>query len=161
MKTIGFSNAGTVDDYADAKEKVLGSLREHFRPEFLNRLDEIVMFDILSPEAIRKIVDIQIGIVRKRLLEKQIALDVSDVALTFLGEKGYNPQYGARPLKRLIQDKILTNVANLMISQGIGDGGVIAVDVKDGELFIAATNKGKRQVKHKNISSKTREKAVA
>lgn len=161
MKTIGFSNADTAEDYTEAKEKVLGSLREHFRPEFLNRLDEIVMFDILSPKVIRNIVDIQIGIVRKRLSEKQIALEMSDEALTFLGEKGYNPQYGARPLKRLIQDKILTSVANLMISQGIAEGGAIAVSVKNGELFIEATNKGKRAVRQKMVVQKTREQNVA
>lgn len=123
MKSIGFSAGGAAEEYNDAKEKVMSSLKDHFRPEFLNRLDEIIMFDILSPESVRKIVDVQMELVKKRLAEKLITLIVSDEALTHLGVKGYNPQYGARPLKRLIQDKILTPVANLMVSHGIGEGG--------------------------------------
>jgi len=142
MKTIGFSEGGAVEEYNEAKEKVLNSLRDNFRPEFLNRLDEIIMFDILSKESVRKIVDVQIAIVKKRLEEKMITLIISPEALTHLGEKGYNPQYGARPLKRLIQDKILTPVANLMVSHGIGEGGEVSVTLKDEELLIIATKKG-------------------
>ena len=161
MKTIGFSSGGAEAEYNDAKEKVLANLRDHFRPEFLNRLDEIIMFDILSPDAIRKIVDVQIDIVKKRLAEKMITLTVSDEALTFLGAKGYNPQYGARPLKRLIQDKILTPVANLMVSHGIGDGGEVGVSVKDNELSIVAAKKGTRKKTHKEKEEKIREKTTA
>ncbi len=155
MKSIGFSSGSAAEEYNDAKEKVMGSLRDNFRPEFLNRLDEIIMFDILTQESVRKIVDVQIDLVRKRLEEKMITLIVSDDALTHLGEKGYNPQYGARPLKRLIQDKILTPVANLMISHGIGEGGEVTVSVKDGELSIAATKKGtSKKVKKQKAEDK-------
>ena len=115
------------------------------------------MFDILSPDAIRKIVDVQIDIVKKRLAEKIITLTVSDEALTFLGAKGYNPQYGARPLKRLIQDKIPTPVANLMVSHGIGDGGEVGVSVKDNELSIVAAKKGTRK-KHTKRKKKNKRK---
>jgi len=142
MKTIGFSEGGMTEEYSDAKEKVMDSLRDHFRPEFLNRLDEIIMFDILSPESMRSIVDVQIGLVRKRLAEKLITLTISDEALVHLAEKGYNPQYGARPLKRLIQDKILTPIANLLVTHGIGEGGEVDVVVKGDALAITATKKG-------------------
>ncbi|MFC1614984.1 ATP-dependent Clp protease ATP-binding subunit [Patescibacteria group bacterium] len=142
MESIGFSNKDAEEDYGDAKDKVLGSLRDHFRPEFLNRLDEIIVFDILSPEAIRNIVDVQIDIVKKRLASKGIELIVSDKALNHLGKEGYNPQYGARPLKRLIQDKILTAVANMMVARGVVDGGKVSVDIKNKEIIVTAEKIG-------------------
>ncbi len=132
MQTIGFSR-GEGETYTDIKEKVYGALKDHFRPEFLNRLDDVVIFDILSPEAIREIVGLQIQIVSKRLAEKEITLQVSDAVVEHLAKEGYNPQYGARPLKRLIQEKILNPVANLMISNKVLSGGTIFVDLKGGE----------------------------
>lgn len=142
MQSIGFS-AHTSDhsDYAQAKERVMESLKDFFRPEFLNRLDEIVIFDILSPEVIQKIVELQVDIVKKRLTEKEIALEVTPDVLAYLGEKGYDPHYGARPLKRLIQNKILTPVASLMISQGILKGGRVAVTMEKGEIAIRVEKK--------------------
>lgn len=137
MQSIGFNAQESAhDDYARAKERVMESLKDFFRPEFLNRLDEIVLFDILNPEVIREIVAIQIDIVKKRLAEKEIVLDVSPEVLTYLGEKGYDPHYGARPLKRLIQNKILTPVATYMISQGMLKGGRVAVSMEKGEIAI-------------------------
>jgi ATP-dependent Clp protease ATP-binding subunit ClpA len=105
-----------------------------FLPEFLNRLDDIIIFDILSREAIKNIVDLQIDLVRERLHQKEITLKVSPIALEYLSKEGYNPQYGARPLKRLIQNKILTPVASLMVSRGIMKGGTILVDAKKDAL---------------------------
>jgi ATP-dependent Clp protease ATP-binding subunit ClpA len=122
------------ENYEDAKKKVMESLKEYFRPEFLNRLDDILIFDILSSENIRKIVDIQVNHVRERLKTKEIELVISESALDYLGREGYNPQYGARPLKRLIQNKILNPVANLIITQGVAKGGLINIDVKNNEL---------------------------
>lgn len=150
MQKMGFGSGDVKDDYSEAKKRVLASLKEHFRPEFLNRLDEIVMFDILSPKAIRSIVDIQINIVQKRLAEKGIQLEVTDKVLNYLGEKGYNPQYGARPLKRLIQDKILTPIANLMVAQHVTNGGIVSVDMKNGSIATTAIKKGKRTAKNKS-----------
>ncbi len=132
MQTIGFSR-GEGETYTDIKEKVYSALKDHFRPEFLNRLDDVVIFDILSQEAIREIVGLQIEIVRKRLAEKEITLEVSDSVIELLAKEGYNPQYGARPLKRLIQDKILNSVANLMISSKVLSGGSVFVDYKNDE----------------------------
>ncbi len=147
MEQIGFTqNAEEADNYRVAKERVQSSLKEFFRPEFLNRIDEIIIFNILSPEAIQKIVDIQIREVTERLRGKDLSLTVSDAVLEYLAKEGYNPRYGARPLRRLIQDKILTKVANLMISRGVLSGGRISVDVKDGE-FVFDVKKGGRAVK--------------
>ncbi len=144
MERIGFVvNASDHNAYEEVKGKVMDALKDHFRPEFLNRLDEIILFDILSPEAIRKIVDLQIDLVRKRLTEKEITLAMSDEVLTYLAKEGYNPQYGARPLKRLIQTKLLNPIASMMISKGIMRGGSIAVTLKDNELSFDV-KKGKK-----------------
>ncbi len=135
MAKFGFSNSSDTDDtqYDDAKDKVLKELKDYFRPEFINRLDEIIVFDILSPKAIEEIVKIQVNLVKKRLLEKEIKLNVSDEVLSYLAKEGYNPQYGARPLKRLIQSKILTPIAGMMVSRGVMEGGIISVELKKTE----------------------------
>jgi len=133
MEKLGFaSDTGTKNKYDDVKAKVMESLKDYFRPEFLNRLDSIILFDVLSPESIKNIVGIQVEQVVKRLAEKEIRLDIAPAVLEYLSKEGYNPQYGARPLKRLIQEKILTPVAGFMISQAVGKGGSIAVGVKSG-----------------------------
>ena len=146
MEKIGFtmqSETMEKDNYDDAKGKVMASLKDYFRPEFLNRVDDIILFDILSKENIKKIVEIQVDIVKNRLKDKDINLIVSDDVLAYLAKEGYNPHYGARPLKRLIQNKILTPVAGLMISQGVTKGGTISVDLK-GEEFTFEMKKKKR-----------------
>ncbi len=142
MQSLGFST-GEKSDYEQVKEKVLSTLKDHFRPEFLNRLDDIVVFDVLSREAIKDIVTIQIEIVKKRLEEKEIELVVSAAVVELLSKEGYNPQYGARPLKRMIQDKILTPVASMMIGNKVLSGGTISVDVVGGQFSFEVT-KGKR-----------------
>lgn len=133
MQSIGFSSSEK-NDYENVKEKVLSTLKEHFRPEFLNRLDDIIVFDVLSKEAIKKIVEIQVDIVKKRLTDKEITLKISDQVLELLARDGYNPQYGARPLKRLIQDKILNPIASMMITNKVLSGGTVSVDVNDNNL---------------------------
>lgn len=135
MANIGFNNSAA-DEKAQAdemKEKVMGALKDHFRPEFLNRLDDIIMFDILSKEALAGIVEAQVKEVIERLGGKRITLTLSAEVRTWLAEKGYNPQYGARPLKRAIQDSILTPIASLMVGQGVMDGGTVSVTIKNGE----------------------------
>ena len=133
MQTIGFHN-GEKETYEDVKEKVLSTLKEHFRPEFLNRLDDIIIFDILSKAAIKEIVNIQIDIIKKRLRDKEINLSVTEQVSELLATEGYNPQYGARPLKRLIQDKILNPVASMMISNKVLSGGTVLVDAKGSQF---------------------------
>ncbi len=159
MSNLGFSGAAKGDEserYEQVKQKVMGSLKEYFRPEFLNRLDDIILFNILTPEAVREIVSLQMQEVTKRLEEKQIALSVSDAALEYFSKEGYNAQYGARPLRRLIQTKILTPVANMMIARGVLEGGAVRVDVKDGELTFDV-----RKAAERTRSIRTRAKAAA
>ncbi len=133
MEKIGFAKTeGNRDqeNYTEAKAKINATLKDYFRPEFLNRLDDIIIFDILSPAAITEIVKIQVADVVERLKEKHINLSLTPAAYEYLAAEGYNPQYGARPLKRLIQSKVLTPIANLLISQEAVKGGQIVVDVE-------------------------------
>jgi ATP-dependent Clp protease ATP-binding subunit ClpB len=142
MEEIGFSqDKNKKEEYEDVKDKVTKALKDHFRPEFLNRLDDVIIFDILSESAVSKIVDIQLDIVRKRLVEKEIKLIISKEVISYLAKEGYNPQYGARPLKRLIQDKILNPVASLMISHGVMAGGVVSVGLKNKEFTFSVRGK--------------------
>ena len=146
MESIGFSNNTAVHDYSNVKGKVFEALKEHFRPEFLNRIDETVLFDVLSPEAIREIVTLRVKVVSDRLAGKGIALEISDDALDLMGKEGHDPHYGARPLNRLIQSKILSPIASYIIGNGVGKGDTIRVTVKNGELAIE-TKKGHKKVK--------------
>jgi ATP-dependent Clp protease ATP-binding subunit ClpA len=152
MQKLGFSSGEISEDYIATKEKVLASLKDYFRPEFLNRLDDIIVFDVLKPEAIAKIVELQVDIVKTRLKEKGISLSVAGEVYEYLAKEGYNPQYGARPLKRLIQNKILTQVANLIIARGLGDGGEVAVTLKGKDFVFDVKNAGKKMI-NKSIKS--------
>ncbi|OHA86660.1 MAG: ATP-dependent chaperone ClpB [Candidatus Zambryskibacteria bacterium RIFCSPLOWO2_01_FULL_39_39] len=147
MEKMGFGernkDGGKEGEYANIKEKVTEALRDFFRPEFLNRVDDVVIFDILPMEAIREIVKIQIDLVRERLSAKEISLELTEEAYEYLAKEGYNPQYGARPLKRVIQNKILNQVASLIISKGIMKGGIVSVSVKGGDL-VFDIKKGRR-----------------
>jgi len=150
MSGLGFGSGRSVSEdmrYEQVKDKVMSSLKDVFRPEFLNRLDEIVLFNILSPESVHNIVKMQVEIVAKRLEEKHISLTLTDAAIEHLAKEGYNPQYGARPLKRLIQTKIMTSIANTMVNRGVMEGGKVVVDVKDGE-FTFDVRKGPEKKVH-------------
>ncbi len=136
MESIGFSNNSKKQDYNQVKEKVLEALKDHFRPEFLNRLDETIVFDVLSEVAIKEIVGLRIQVVEDRLEGKGIDFKISDEALSYLAKEGYNPHYGARPLNRLIQNKILNPVASYIISNGVKKGDTVDVSVKNKELVI-------------------------
>lgn len=142
MESIGFSNNSNTEDYSNVKDKVLESLKDHFRPEFLNRIDETIVFDILSLEAIKEIVNLRIKVVKDRLLAKGINFEISESALSYLAKAGYDPHYGARPLNRLIQNKILNQVAGYIISNGVKKGDTVFVNTKGEELSIT-TKKGK------------------
>jgi ATP-dependent Clp protease ATP-binding subunit ClpB len=150
MEQIGFAVGGSsdADNYLLAKERVSKTLKDHFRPEFLNRIDEIIIFNILSPESVKEIVGIQVREVVERLKNKDITLTISPEALEYLAKEGYNPHYGARPLRRLIQDKILTKVASLMVSRGVLSGGAVTVGYKNGEFTFDVRKSGRgRSVK--------------
>ena len=110
-----------------ARDQVMAAVRAHFRPEFLNRLDEIVLFDRLSRANMDGIVDIQVGILAKRLAGRNITLEVSDAARTWLANRGYDPVYGARPLKRVIQSALQNPLAEKLLAGEISDGSVVKV----------------------------------
>jgi ATP-dependent Clp protease ATP-binding subunit ClpB len=121
-------------NYARMKAAVMEIVQQHFRPEFINRIDDIVVFHPLGNEQIRRIVDIQLGYLRKRLLERDIELKLDDKARDLLGEAGYDPVYGARPLKRAIQQQIENPLAQQILKGVFGPGDRIVTTVRNGEL---------------------------
>lgn len=135
FQKIGFGESEE-SRFDEVKEKIMESLKNHFKPEFLNRLDDIVMFEPLSPDTIKDIVQIQLGLIKRRLLLKGIKLEIMPEIFEYLSREGYNPEYGARPLKRLIQNKILNKVAEFIISRRVENGGVVKVAIKDGVPII-------------------------
>ncbi|MFN3481480.1 ATP-dependent chaperone ClpB [Rhabdaerophilum calidifontis] len=119
-----------------ARNDVMAMVRGHFRPEFLNRIDEIVLFQRLKRADIGAIVDIQIGRLAKLLEERKITITLDDAARDWLAERGYDPAYGARPLKRVIQKSLQDPLANLILSGEIRDGETVPVTVRDGGLAV-------------------------
>jgi len=154
MESMGFHNNTEEREYVQTKEKVEGALKDHFRPEFLNRIDEIITFDILSPGAIKQIVGIRTATVLARLAEKGITVDVAEEVLSYLARVGYNPHYGARPLNRLIQSKILNPIAERIIARTINDGDSVHVSMNGEDVVVTV------QTKKKRISSFSRSKEV-
>jgi ATP-dependent Clp protease ATP-binding subunit ClpC len=122
--------------YDRMKEKLLGELKKSFRPEFLNRIDGVVVFHALTRENIRKIVDLMLASVTKQLAEKDIVLEVTDAAKDFLGEKGYDEVFGARPLRRVIQDRIEDKLSDELLRENIKSKSKIVVDVEGDDLVI-------------------------
>ncbi len=121
-------------DEEEMRRRVLEALNQHFRPEFLNRVDEIIIFHSLSMDDLVQIVEIQLGHLEKRLADHKITLDVTDGAKRYLAEEGYDPVYGARPLKRVIQRELQDPLAKDMLEGKFMDGDAIKVDVEDGHL---------------------------
>jgi len=151
MSRMGFNIDTTeVGDYEHAKSKVMDSLKDFFRPEFLNRLDDIILFNILTPEVVSEIAKLQINIVVKRLAQKEINLSVGKDVLEWLAKEGYDPHYGARPMKRLIQNKILTPVASMIVTNGVREGGAIAVSMKNTEV-VFDVKKGRGKAKKSSV----------
>jgi ATP-dependent Clp protease ATP-binding subunit ClpB len=127
-------------NYEKMKEEALEVLRQGFRPEFLNRVDEVVVFHPLTRDELRKIVDIQLMRLRERLEERKIVLDLTDRARDYLAEHGYDPSYGARPLKRIIQRELETALGRKLISGEIRDGSRVAVDAGNKGLEFSSTS---------------------
>jgi ATP-dependent Clp protease ATP-binding subunit ClpB len=122
------------ENYDAMKKAVLEIVSQHFRPEFINRIDDIVVFHPLAREHIRRIVGIQTGYLRRRLAERDIRIELDDAAMDLLGAAGFDPVYGARPLKRAIQQQLENPLAQQILSGGFGPGDLIRVNVKDGAL---------------------------
>ncbi|MCC2028027.1 ATP-dependent Clp protease ATP-binding subunit [Microbacterium sp. YMB-B2] len=126
----GFASA------ADLKARVMGKLREAMRPEFLNRIDEIVLFQKLSRAELGEIVRLMLGATTARLASRSVSVEVTDAAVDWLGEHGYEPEYGARPLRRLIQRELDDRIADLLVSGQLADGGSVRVDAAGDELRV-------------------------
>ncbi|MGA7733655.1 MAG: ATP-dependent chaperone ClpB [Chloroflexia bacterium] len=121
---------------AEMRRRVNDALRESFRPEFLNRIDETVIFKQLTREQLRRIVELQLAKVRRRLEERHIALDITAGAMDFLSNEGFDPVYGARPLKRVIQRRLLDPLAISLMDGTIKDGDTVVIDARDGHIVI-------------------------
>ena len=133
----GITADGEVED--EARSMVMRTLQSHFRPEFLNRVDEIVMFKPLTLAEIERIVDLQLEELRVRLAEMRVTLEVTAEARRFIADQGFDPAYGARPLRRYISREVETQVGRALIRGDAADGGTIWVGVADGELVVTAS----------------------
>lgn len=124
------------ENYERMKEKLLGELKKSFRPEFLNRIDGVVVFHALARDHIRQIVDLMLASVNKQLLEKGIILEVTDAAKDFLGDKGYDEVFGARPLRRVIQDRVEDKLSEELLRGTFQYGETVVVDIEENEIVI-------------------------
>jgi ATP-dependent Clp protease ATP-binding subunit ClpB len=122
----------------ERRERVIEEVYKTFRPEFLNRLDEIIVFDPLGKDEIASIVEIQVRELQERLAAKRLELRLTDAAREYLAEKGYDPNFGARPLKRLIQREVADALANRLLAGDIAEGSVVEID-RDGEGLVFRT----------------------
>ena len=136
---IGSDSILNITDDQAMRERVTFALREHFRPEFLNRIDEMVFFHRLESKHIRHIAEIQLGNVRQLLAKRNISIEMTDAAMDLLIEEGYDPAYGARPLKRVIQQCVIDPMALQIIQNEVRDGDLLLVDAKDDELTFTVT----------------------
>ena len=144
LPTIGFGNASEENTYEASKDRILSSLKDHFRPEFLNRLDEIIVFNKLPIATIKDIVRVQMGLIEKRLTAQGILIKLTDKAITTLAEKGYDPNYGVRPLKRMIQSSILNPISEFIIKKQISGSANVLVDVNEaGAIDVTLVKDGK------------------
>ena len=128
----GIHDDGSIDE--QSQEMVMNDLKAHFRPEFLNRLDEIIMFKPLTKQNIRSIIDLLIADVNRRLSERELRVELTEAAKDYVVEGGYDPMYGARPLKRYLQKNVETLAARLILAGNVGREDTILIDVQDDKL---------------------------
>jgi ATP-dependent Clp protease ATP-binding subunit ClpB len=136
----GVTADGEIKD--DARVAVMDELRRHFRPEFLNRVDDIVLFKPLTRAEIQRIVDLMFNDLRARLADRRMTLELSEDACRFIANRGYDPVYGARPLRRFIAREVETRIGRALLAGDVRDGAVIRVDLRDGELVVTYENPG-------------------
>jgi len=136
------------ENYDEMKKAVMEIVGQHFRPEFINRVDDTVVFHPLAREHIRSIVDIQVGYLRKRLAERDIELELDDAARDQLSEAGFDPVYGARPLKRAIQTQLENPLAQAILRGDFGPGDRVLVTAKDGQLMFEKAAVDSEDVSH-------------
>jgi ATP-dependent Clp protease ATP-binding subunit ClpB len=132
--TSGVTERGEITDLA--KARVMEELEMHCRPEFLNRVDDVVLFAPLTLDQLTRVVDLQVALLRGRLRDRDIELELTDAAREHLAKAGYDPVYGARPLKRLIQRTLETRIGRALLSGDIPDSSVIRVDVEDNQIVV-------------------------
>jgi ATP-dependent Clp protease ATP-binding subunit ClpB len=130
-RTVDFRNTVVI---MTSNIRSADELRERFRPEFLNRIDEVVTFEALTREQLAEIVELQLGRLRERLAERKLSLEVTDAAKELVAEEGWDPAYGARPLKRALQRLIENPLALELLEGGFAEGDTVRVDASDGEL---------------------------
>ncbi|MFE9093188.1 ATP-dependent Clp protease ATP-binding subunit [Streptomyces sp. NPDC007264] len=135
---IGFGAGGTEADEEARREQILRPLRQHFRPEFLNRIDEIVVFRQLTSDQLRRITDLLLDKTRRRLQAQEVSVTFTEQAVDWLAQHGYQPEYGARPLRRTIQREVDNRLSRLLLDGRIGRGGRAVVDAEGGELVVRA-----------------------
>ena len=121
--------------HEEVRAAAMQEVKAHFRPEFVNRIDEIVVFNNLGKEAIRKIASLQVGLLAKRLSAQGIGLKLSDAALDYVAAAGFDPVYGARPLKRAVQEKLENPLARYLLEGKYAPGDTVRVELKDGALL--------------------------
>jgi ATP-dependent Clp protease ATP-binding subunit ClpB len=124
----------------DARERVMAEMRSYFRPEFLNRLDDIVLFKPLTQPEIEHIVDLMLNDLRSRLSDRQMKLEISEDGRRFIAQQGFDPIYGARPLRRFISREVETRIGRALLAGDVRDGAVIRIDYSDGELTVTYRN---------------------
>src|SRR5206468_150799 len=124
------------EQYEKMKDKVLNELKNTFRPEFLNRVDGIVVFHALSKDQVRSIVDLMLALVQKQLTEKQITLEVTEEAKDLLCDKGYDQSFGARPLRRVIQNLVEDQLSEGLLEGKFNPGDVVRIEAEEGEIVL-------------------------
>ena len=138
-------------NYEDMRKKLMDSLRKVFRPEFINRLDGVIVFHPLNREHIRNIVNVELAKVTGRMADHNINLHATDAALDYLASEGYNPEMGARPLRRVLQDKVEDRLSDAVLSHEFNDGDSVLVDLKKDNEIVLKREK-KKSAKNKEIA---------
>jgi ATP-dependent Clp protease ATP-binding subunit ClpC len=135
---LGFNVGGnqSEDDYEHMKQNVMEELKKTFRPEFLNRIDDVIVFHPLKEEHLEEIVSLMVNQLRKRLVEQGIEFRLTDEAKRYLAKEGFDPSYGARPLRRAIQKNIEDRLSEELLRGNVARGNSVVIDVKDGKLVV-------------------------
>jgi ATP-dependent Clp protease ATP-binding subunit ClpA len=161
MSSIGFNTREELEQRESMKEKITDSLKEAFRPEFLNRIDEIVIFNYLKKEQIKTIVDLELAKVEKRLARPtsghpEIKIEISENAKEFLVKEGFDPNLGARPLKRVIQRLILDPLSIKIVTNEIAEGSRIFIDEQAGKMVFESPRVLPRTIDRKKLATAKR-----
>jgi ATP-dependent Clp protease ATP-binding subunit ClpC len=136
-KTLGFKRvADEAEDYIQMKERVMEQMKHTFRPEFLNRIDELIVFQSLSEEELKQIIDLLIKDLSQRIKDNGYSLEISDSARQLIMKEGYEPAYGARPLKRAIQKLVEDTVSEEILKKTVIPGEIILVDEEEGKIVV-------------------------